>query len=248
MPDNNSSDPSFIDPQTLTRFASNIDSIDYTVIVSDEGFPLEFAGIDKQKAEAAAALAVDLLLTASSDAIRDLAGITGNEVIVAAKEDKVIDVSKARSLITVVMGKRSVVEATTRSIRNYIEGNRTKCPHCGADLTLQAYKCSKCGKTYPFTSPICPHCGAVEKIKLCPSCGKPISWDGRPVKATKDPFLTKISIFEGILGGVLAAIGTLSLSGNPVISAGVGAGGAAVIGLALYKLLPEKYIIENGRD
>lgn len=56
-------------------------------------------------------------------------------------------------------------------------GNKTHCPHCGAENALNATFCSACGKRIS-TQPIsCPHCGTVNPCAavFCSGCGKKLS-------------------------------------------------------------------------
>ncbi|MCE4624548.1 MAG: roadblock/LC7 domain-containing protein [Desulfurococcales archaeon] len=247
MPDNTNDTPETytIDPQTLADFASKIDGIEYTVIVSDEGFPLAFTGIDKSKAETAAALAVDLVLASSETIMELIVGKSGNEVIVDTGEGKVIDVAKAKNMITLVMGQRNAAESVTQRFKDALTGRHIKCPYCGEDLTLQTYKCPKCGKTYPFVSPTCPHCGAIEKIKKCPHCGRLISWNGKPIKEVTDPVMARLALLEGVLGGVMVAMGAMALTSNPLAVVGGGVLGGILTGALIYKAAPKKYIVEG---
>ncbi len=53
----------------------------------------------------------------------------------------------------------------------------TTCPHCGAQLPAGAKFCGMCGKSTAPQGPTCPHCGApmAEGAKFCGQCGKSTS-------------------------------------------------------------------------
>jgi len=215
-----------VEPQEIVDFAKSVDSVEYAVVVSDEGFPLAFKGLDQEQAEAAAALAVDLIMV-GREMVRDLAGREGKEVIVDIGEGNIIDVARAQDLLTLIRGERKPAEEAMQAIIRKLEGRAVKCPYCGADLTLQVYKCSKCGKTMPFTSPACPHCGAPARFKECPNCGRMTTNDGKKVVEAEPAEARLIAAIEGAMGGV--ALGVLAYTFTQSLTAM--AGGAIVGGL-----------------
>ncbi len=228
------------EPQALADYPASLDGIDYAVVVSDEGFPIAFSNLNQEEAEAAAALAVDLLIT-GSETVRDLAGSEAREILVSLGEDTVINVSRARNLLLLLKGRRNPVEAALVAVRRAAEGQLLRCPHCSADLTLEPYTCPKCRRRIPYTADSCPHCGADVRFKKCPRCGGLLSTRGLPVEEsiTRQGLLMAVS--EAILGagmlGALSALADVGVLGSLVAAAA----GGGVAGYIAFRLAPREY-------
>jgi hypothetical protein len=234
----------------ITVFASNLDGIDYLVVVS-EGFPISSTGLPEDKAETASALAVDLAV-ASDLYISDLVGAPWREVLVVTggsgggeASSKVLGVARAQNLLVLGEGSRRVTEEVLSIAINYIEGRRVKCPYCGFDLTLQVYKCPRCSRRIPFRSRSCPFCGAYVDVKPCPSCGRLTTGRGERVAEERRGSLSLAAV-EGVIGG--AVLGTLLLiaTGSPLAAAVGGVAGFALTALLIYRNMPKSYRVVRG--
>lgn len=229
----------------IQEFFSKLNGIDSFIAVEEEGFPLAFHGLNQDEADAAAALAVDLY-TASSEMLRDILGRkqAGREIILVLDENTIIDVVKARNLLLSARGSRKPVEESIEVAASYLEGNRVSCPYCTRDLTLETYKCSKCGKTIPFKSNVCPHCGTMVRIKKCPHCGKLTTGDGRRVRLERPPEARNLAVLEGLVGAVVVGSLTLLATGLAPVAVAAGLAGGASLGYMAYRYSRPEYIVE----
>ncbi len=226
--------------QDVTDFLNKLDGIEYSVIVS-EGFPLAYTGMDQERAETAAALAVDLA-TAAEIYIADLINEEINSVVVFVQSGRVISVSRSKGLLLLIEGQRKITEEATQIASSYLEGYRVYCPYCRHDLTLEIYKCPRCGRTIPFRSDVCPFCGRVVRFKKCPSCGRLITGTGRKVEYIRTGEAARIAALEGFIGGViLGSLGYIATM-NPIVAIAAGVLGGSVIGMFIYRNAPREPI------
>ena len=228
--------------QHVADFASKLDGVDMFVAVS-EGFPIAHAGVDKEKVDDAAALAVDIAIS-SEVALENVIGRKSREVIVVLGEGRVIHVVKARELLMLFEGLRQPVDDAAVASVEYIEGRVVKCPYCGHQLQLEVYKCPSCGKTIPFRSNACPHCGAPTRYKPCPKCGNLVTSDGRRVRVAKAGEATVFVATEALIGAAVAGASVWLATNNPLAGLLAGALGAGAAGALAYKLAPSRYVEE----
>ena len=226
--------------QDVISFLNKLDGIEYSVMVS-EGFPLAYTGMDHEKAETAAALAVDLA-TAAEIYIADLINEEINSIVIYVRSGKAISVARSRGLLLLIEGQRKITEEAMRISSRYLEGERTYCPYCSHDLTLEVYKCPRCGRTIPFRSNVCPFCGRVVRFKNCPNCGRLITGTGRKVEIVRTNEAVKIAVIEGFIGGVI--IGSLGyiVTFNPIVAVLASIIGGIMIGAFTYRNAPKEPI------
>jgi len=223
----------------VTEFLNRLDGIEYGVLVS-EGFPVAYTGMDQEKAETAAALAVDLA-TAAEVYIADLINEEISSVVVFVKGGRVISVSRSKGLLLLIEGQRRITEEATQIAASYLEGQRLHCSYCGYDITLEVYRCPKCKRNIPFRSDVCPFCGRVVRFKKCPNCGKIITGTGRKVILVKRGDALRLAVIEGLIGGlVIGGLGFI-VTMNPVVAVAAGAVGAAVVGGFIYRNAPAEF-------
>ncbi len=224
--------------QDVVAFLNKLDGIDYSVIVS-EGFPLAYTGMDQERAETAAALAVDLA-TAAEIYIADLINEEINSVVVYVRSGRAISVARSKGLLLLIEGQRRITEEAMRISTGYLEGQRIHCPYCNYDLTLEVYKCPRCGRTIPFRSDVCPFCGRVVRFKKCPNCGRLVTGTGRKVELVRSGEAIKVAAIEGFIGGVI--IGSLGyiVTFNPLVAVLAGVIGGALIGAFTYRNAPRE--------
>ncbi len=217
----------------ISDFCEKLDSIEYINIISLEGFPIEFSKkLTREKAEAAAALAIDLLY-GSREAAKDLLGKEAQEIILDVGDGSVLDVRKIKELILLVKGKRRNVEEALQSISLYLNNKKISCPYCKNNLTFAVSSCPKCSRIIPFTSRTCPSCGYNVAIKKCPYCNKLISFKGQPIRIKKDTIDTSFAIIEGSILGIASSI-YFYISTNTIPISIIG--GIAIGGLTSYLL------------
>ncbi|MEB3852042.1 MAG: zinc ribbon domain-containing protein [Desulfurococcales archaeon] len=228
-----------LDPQRVSSFVSQLDGVNALVVVDEEGFPIEFTGISQEEAEEQAALAVDLSLAVSEHLHRSGGG--PREVIVDLGGGEAISVARVRDLLMLLRGLRRPVEAAVEAVGR-AASSPLRCPHCKADLTLEAYKCPHCGRSVPFTSRTCPHCGAYIEYKKCPHCGGLLSSSGKPARTARDPAVSRMAILEGVVGGaVLGVIAAVAGASGALIAAAAVAGAAGAGGL-VYLAAPKRVV------
>lgn len=229
------------DVLSLQEFFSKLDGIDSFVAV-EEGFPIAYHGLSGEEADAMAALAVDIY-TASSTTLGDILGRekAGKEIIIVLEDGRVIDVAKVREIILAARGTRKPAEESIQAATLYLENKRVLCPYCKRDLSLEAYKCGKCGKTFPYRSNTCPHCGTPALVKKCPGCGKPTTGDGKRVELAKPPEAKSLAALEGIVGAAIAGIVALLATGNPIAVGVAGIAGGVGLAYATYKSVRPEY-------
>ena len=225
----------------LQEFFSKLDGIDSFVAV-EEGFPIAYHGLSGEEADAMAALSVDIY-TASSTTRGNILGRekASREIIVVLENDRVIDVAKVRDIILAARGSRKPAEESIQVATSYLENKKVSCPYCNRDLTLETYKCSKCGKVFPYRSNTCPHCGTPALVKKCPECGKPTTGDGRKVELAKPPEAKSLAALEGIVGAAIAGIIALLATGSPIVVGVAGIIGGAGLAYATYKSVKPEY-------
>ncbi len=224
-----------IKPEDLSSFLSKLDGINRIVFVDEEGFPVEFHGVEKDEAEAEAALAVDLAMVVSEY-------IKGKnkegEILVDLDDGRVIDVSRVRELLLLVRGERNPIEEGLNVIRKALSGYRLICPHCQADLTMETSTCPSCGKVIPYTSTICPHCGADVRIKSCPDCGGMLNVaTGRKIIKSKSS-ASRLAVIEGLIGGAITGTLTFAMVNSPTATGIAGLLGTLAVGGLLYLASP----------
>ena len=227
-----------IDLSRLTRLARELDGIDFLVIVSDEGFPIAMEGVNKEQAEAAAAAAIDFMVS-GTETLRDLLGKDASEVIVEVEDGRAIDIQRVRNLISILGGGRKSVEEAAIPIKMHMTGKRLSCPHCGIDLTLEAYTCPHCGAKTTYTATSCPKCGANIDVKVCPKCGGLLNSRGDPVKQEVARGSRILVTVNALMTGVAGGLASMLFTDNPVvwILAGLLAGGAGgLIGAKITKI------------
>ncbi len=238
----------------LTSKLSRLHGVSYIVVVN-EGFPLDYKGdIPRERAESAAAAAVDLEF-AGDIYLKDLTGEEWERIIAVTKKGAAVGVSRARSLLFLAYGDKAVIERIVKTAAEYVEGKRHHCYNCGFDLTLEPYTCPNCGNTILFTEPRCPVCGYDVSVKSCPNCGVDVTSTGekpaeaklaRPVEvaapaASQAPVRAESEeqaeaaapaspagfiAVEGLIGGAIAGGLTFLLTQSPPLSLV-----AAVLGL-----------------
>lgn len=228
--------------QRVAEFTSKLDGVDMFVAVA-EGFPIAHSGIEQDKVDDAAALAVDIAIS-SEVALENIIGRKSREVIVVLGEGRVVHVVKARELLMLLQGLRQAVDDAAVAAVEYIEGRPAKCPHCGHELQLEVYKCHSCGRRIPFRSNACPHCGAPTRYKPCPRCGNLVTSDGKRVKLAKTGEATVFVATEAVIGAAVAGAAVWLATSNPLAGVLAGALGAGAAGVLAYKLAPSRYVEE----
>ncbi len=215
-----------VDLSRLTRLARELDGVDFLVVVSDEGFPIAMEGVDKEQAEAAAAAAIDFMVS-GTETLRDLLGRDASEVIVEVEDGKAIDIQKIRNLMTIIGGKRRSIEEAALPIKMHLNGKKLACPHCGVDLTLEAYTCPHCGSKTTYTATTCPSCGANIDVKKCPKCGGLLNSRGEPVEPEVTRGSRLLVAVNALMTGVAGGLATMLFTENPLawILVGLAAGG-----------------------
>ena len=195
-----------VDPEKLLDYMKRLDGVGF-VVISREGLPVYIEGsIDKEEAEAIAALGEEALKRLESS----FGKIGGGRVTKLS-----VDVAQGRLYVSRLDGGTIIYRAVPRLadvlvevVERLREGRPVKCQNCGYDLTLATYKCPRCGKTIPFIARECPHCGALVDIKRCPSCGATIRSDGTLAKPPKAPvylgYAASAAMFA--VGGLAMAI------------------------------------------
>ncbi len=210
-----------IDLSRLTRLARELDGVDFLVVVSDEGFPIAIEGVRQEEAEAAAAAAVDFMVS-GTETIRDLLGKEANEVIVEVEDGRAVDVQRARGLLAILGGRRKMVEEAAVPVGMHLRGESLLCPHCRADLTLEPYTCPSCGAKTTYTAQTCPSCGANIDVKKCPSCGGLLNSRGKPVAEQE-------TARGAGQAGTMGAEGSLLLVAVNALMTGIAGGLAAML-------------------
>ncbi|MCE4619820.1 MAG: zinc ribbon domain-containing protein [Desulfurococcales archaeon] len=225
----------------ILDFLGSLDGVDEAVLVSEEGFPVEFRKVDKKTAEVTAALAVDYTISTSS-ILKEALGKPPEGVVIDVDGKRIINIKKIQDLILVVRGDRSAVEAGLKPVELKLAGKQIRCANCGEDLTLATYKCPKCGKTIPFTADTCPHCSANLHVKRCPKCGALITSTGNLVVRRKSKTSSILASIEGGIAGVGFGAAALLFSGSPLVGGLVGSVTGALVGFLVYRAMPEEEV------
>ncbi len=242
-----SGEPRSIDFFTpILDFLGSLDGIDEVVLVSEEGFPVDFRRVDKKTAEVTAALAVDYTISTSS-MLEDALGKPPQGVVIDVDGRKIINIKKIHDLILVVRGDRNAVEAGLRPVELKLAGKQVRCANCGEDLTLATYKCPKCGKTIPFTAETCPHCSAQLHVKKCPKCGALITSTGNLVVRRKSKTSRILASIEGAIAGIGFGAAALLYSESPLMGGLIGAITGVLVGFLVYRAMPVEEVELSSR-
>ncbi len=167
------------DLSRIKEFTSKLTGLEYLVI-SIDGLPAAYMNTSSGKAEAIAALSVDIV-ESSYKTIKEIIGKQKGTIYIDTGEGKALALTKSRELLVTLYGDFNTVQGALYPISLYLEGKKITCKSCNADLTLATYKCPHCGSIVPFASNECPVCRRDITVKKCPSCGSYINSMGEPV-------------------------------------------------------------------
>jgi len=190
------------------------------IVISKEGFPIEFRGIDKSKAEEVAAVLED----AARGLEKQIAGIGGapSSMTITVEPDSEILVSRIGEFYYIVSVKRRYREVFDSLLLKVSKKEYVKCEVCGRDLTFEVYRCPFCGSKMPFIVDICPNCGADVRIKECPGCKTLLYSDGKKHEVPKSMRLATVAGIIGLAVLVLASGLLMWLVAGSLVAGGLG--------------------------
>ena len=182
------------DSQSIINIFPKFDGFEWAV-ASREGFPIEFKGIDKSKAEEVAAVLED----AARGLEKQVASIGGRpgSMTITVEPDSEILMTRIGELYYIISVKRKYREAFGSLLFKISKNEHVKCEVCGRELTFEVYRCPSCGSKIPFIVNVCPNCGADVRIKECPGCRNLVYSNGRKYEVPKSVRLTAI---VGVIG------------------------------------------------
>ncbi|HIP85037.1 MAG TPA: hypothetical protein EYH26_04555 [Pyrodictium sp.] len=182
------------DTRSIINALSKFDGFEW-IVVSKEGFPIEFKGVSKSKAEEVAAVLED----AARMFEKQVAGIGGkpSSMTIAVEPDSELLVSRVGEFYYIISVRRRYREAFSFLLSKVSKKEHVKCEVCGKDLTFEVYRCPYCGSNIPFIVDVCPNCGANVRIKECPSCKTLVYSDGRKYEVPKS---VRFAAVAGVIG------------------------------------------------
>ena len=193
------------------------------IVISKEGFPIEFRGVDRSRAEEVAAVLED----AARGLEKQISSIGGvpSSMTIAVEPDSEILVFRIGEFYYIVSVKRKYHEAFDSLLSKISKREYVKCEVCGKGLTFEVYRCPFCGSKIPFIVDICPNCGADVRIKECPGCRTLIYSDGKKHKVPKGARLVAVAGVIGLAALVLvsglmmwSATGSLVVGGLGILA------------------------------
>ncbi len=215
----------------IVEKASQYDGLDYFIVVH-EGFPLVYTGsISREQVEAVAAAAVDFGVAGDLHS-SDVAGDSEwRAITISYKDGKSLSISRSIShpMTFVAKGEKRLPEALVTVSSMYIDGKKVACYNCGRDLTLEPYQCPRCRRKSPLSTPTCPFCGADLRVKLCPYCKAPITFEGSKPTMTLAEATSDVGFVatEGLVGAAISGGLVAIITFNPLLAAV-----AAILGFA----------------
>ena len=182
------------DLRSIINTFSKFDGFEW-IVISREGFTVEFEGVDKSKAEEVAAVLED----AARVLEKQVAGIGGkpSSMTIAVEPDSEILVSRVGEFYYIISVKRKYREMFNSLLSKVSKREYVRCEVCGKDLTFEVYHCPRCGSKIPFIVDICPNCGADVRVKECPSCKTLVYSDGRKHVVPKS---VRFAAIAGVIG------------------------------------------------
>ena len=192
--------------ELVDKIASYLTSLDgiKLFVISSEGLPLKWSqNLNQDNAEELTALATDLTLAATKfKKVADPKEVT----IVITSKDRALASATPSDLQIVVEGVISVVDATMKNIKKFVE-SPIQCPYCGKDLTLAIFKCPHCQRKIPLGTRKCPFCDKTVKYLKCPHCGKLVTSEGRLIRYKRPKlYITVGSALLALAAGVSALV------------------------------------------